>query len=380
MKACVLHGKGDIRFEDIPEPVIKEADEVKVKILAGGICGSDQHYYTEGGIGTAIVVREPIVMGHEGCGIVEEVGANVEGLKAGDMVILRPARPCFDCEYCKVGKYSYCLNMRHLGSAATFPHVQGLFSEKVVVHKAQCRVVKNMKPEVAAFAEPLGIAYNGVHCLGDVIGKNVLVMGAGPIGCLCAAAAKTLGADGVHCLGDVIGKNVLVMGAGPIGCLCAAAAKTLGADRVTVVDIRDQVLDIALKMGADEVCNSKSNPEQIEKWCENKGHFDCCIEATGNGFAATQAMKMTRPEGVVSQVGMYGSGHQPTDFGAFAVKGLKWVSVFRFYEEFGPCVSALERGLIDPLPLLSASYEAKDIQKAMDAALSPETMKVQIHF
>lgn len=345
MKACVLHGKGDIRFEDIPEPIIKEADEVKVKILAGGICGSDQHYYTEGGIGTAIVVREPIVMGHEGCGIVEEVGANVEGLKAGDMVILRPARPCFDCEYCKVGKYSYCLNMRHLGSAATFPHVQGLFSEKVVVHKAQCRVVKNMKPEVAAFAEPLGIAYNGVHCLGDVIGKNVLVMGAGPIGCLCAAAAKTLGAD-----------------------------------RVTVVDIRDQVLDIALKMGADEVCNSKTNPEQIEKWCENKGHFDCCIEATGNGFAATQAMKMTRPEGVVSQVGMYGSGHQPTDFGAFAVKGLKWVSVFRFYEEFGPCVSALERGLIDPLPLLSASYEAKDIQKAMDAALSPETMKVQIHF
>lgn len=345
MKACVLHGKGDIRFEDIAEPVIKEACEVKVKILAGGICGSDQHYYTEGGIGTAIVVREPIVMGHEGCGIVEEVGANVKGLKAGDMVILRPARPCFDCEYCRIGKYSYCLNMRHLGSAATFPHVQGLFSEKIVVHEAQCRVVKNMKPEVAAFAEPLGIAYNGVHCLGDVIGKNVLVMGAGPIGCLCAAAAKTLGAD-----------------------------------RVTVVDIRDQVLDIALKMGADEVCNSKTNPEQIEKWCENKGHFDCCIEATGNGFAAQQAMKMTRPEGVVSQVGMYGSGHQPTDLGAFAVKGLKWNSVFRFYEEFGPCVSALERGLIDPLPLLSASYEAKDIQQAMEAALSPDTMKVQIHF
>ena len=75
MKACVLHKKGDIRYEDIPAPEIKDPHEVKVKMLAAGICGSDQHYYTEGGIGTAIVVREPIVIGHEGCGIVEEVGS-----------------------------------------------------------------------------------------------------------------------------------------------------------------------------------------------------------------------------------------------------------------------------------------------------------------
>lgn len=345
MKACVLHKKGDLHYEDIQEPELKDQDEVKVKILAGGICGSDQHYYVEGGIGSAIVVREPIVLGHEGCGVVESVGSNVSDIKVGDMVILRPARPCFNCKYCKEGLYSYCLNMRHLGSAATMPHTQGLFAEKVVVHKAQCRVVKNMKPEIAAFAEPLGIAYNGVHRLGEILGKNVLVMGAGPIGCLCAAAAKVLGAD-----------------------------------KVTVVDIRQKPLDTALQMGADFVCNSKENPEQIEKWCEDKGFFDCAIEATGNGFAATQAMKMVRPEGVISQVGMYGTGHQPTDLGAFMTKGLKWNSVFRFYDEFGACVSALERGLIDPLPLLSASYPAEQIEEAMKAALSPETMKVQIYF
>lgn len=345
MKACVLHGKGDIRCEDIAKPEIKDDKEVRVRILAGGICGSDQHYYAEGGIGTAIVVREPIVVGHEGCGIVEEVGAKVTGLNKGDMVILRPARPCFECEYCKKGQYSFCLNMRHLGSAATFPHVQGLFAEEVVVHEAQCHVVKNMKPEVAAFAEPLGIAYNGVHCLEDVIGKDVLVMGAGPIGCLCVAAAKTLGAN-----------------------------------TVTVVDIRPQVLEVAKTMGADVVCNSKENPTQIEEWCKNKGFFDCAIEATGNGFACEQTMKMVRPEGVISQVGMFGSGHQPKDLGAFMTKGLKWNSVFRFYREFGPCVSALERGLIDPLPLLSGSFKPEDIEAAMKAALSPDTMKVQVSF
>ncbi|MBO8415042.1 MAG: L-idonate 5-dehydrogenase [Proteobacteria bacterium] len=347
MKACVLHGKKDLRYEDIPEPQITEGCEVKVKILSGGICGSDQHYYLDGGIGSAIVVREPIVIGHEGCGIVEEVGSDVTGIKKGDMVIIRPARPCFrpDCYYCAHHMYSYCENMRHLGSAATFPHVQGLFAEYVVIHKEQCRVVRDMKPEVAAFAEPLGVAYNGVHSLGDVIGKNVLVMGAGPIGILCAAAAKTLGAD-----------------------------------RVTVCDIRQGPLDIALKMGADEVCNTKDNPEQVKKWAEHKGSFDCALEATGNGFAAMQTMSMVRPEGTISQVGMFGTGHQPTDLAAFSGKGLRWHAVFRFYKEFGPAVNALESGIINPLPLLSASFKAEDCVKAMEAAVSPETCKVQVRF
>lgn len=347
MKACVLYQKGDIRYTDIDEPQVQQPDEVKVKIQNGGICGSDQHYYLEGGIGSAIVVREPIVIGHEGCGIVTEVGSNVEGIKPGDMVVLRPARPCFkpDCIYCNRRQYSYCENMRHLGSAATFPHTQGLFAEYIVAHKAQCRVVKAMDPDKAAFAEPLGIAFNGVHQLGEVIGKNVLVMGAGPIGCLCVAAAKTLGAD-----------------------------------RVTAVDLRDEALELAVKMGADEVCNSKTNPDQIAKWCEHKGHFDCCLEATGNGFAAESAMRMVRPEGVVSQVGMFGTGHQPKDLGAFATKGLKWNAVFRFYDEFGPTVNALENGLIDPTPLLSAKFPAAEIQKAIEAAISPATCKVQIYF
>ena len=273
MKAVVLHKKGDLRYEDIPDSQIKDPKEVKVKMLAGGICGSDQHYYTLGNNGSAIVVREPLVIGHEGCGVVEEIGSDVKDVKVGDMVVMRPARPCFHCKFCEKGMYSYCLNMRHLGSAATMPHVQGLFADYVVVHEAQCRVVHDMKPEVGAFAEPLSVAFNGVHSLGDVIGKNVLVMGAGPIGCLCVAAAKACGAD-----------------------------------RVTAVDIRQQTLDIARKMGADEVCNSKENPDQITAWTADKGHFDCCIEATGNGFAASQAMGMVLPEGVVSQVGMFGAG------------------------------------------------------------------------
>ena len=345
MKAVVLHKKMDLRWEDVPDATIKDPKEVIVKVLAGGICGSDQHYYTQGGNGTAIIVREPLVIGHEGCGIVEEVGKDVTKVKKGDMVVLRPARPCFNCCFCDNHEYTFCENMQHLGSAALFPHTAGLFSDYVTVHEEQCGIVRNIKPSVGAFAEPLGIAYSGAHALGDVIGKNVVVMGAGPIGCLCAAAVKTIGANSV-----------------------------------TVVDIRQEPLETALKMGADQICNSKDNPEQIEKWCEHKGYFDLGVEATANGFAAATLMKMVRPMGVISQVGMYGAGHEPKDFGPFAVKALKWHSVFRFYEEFGAVIGALDRGVINPLPLLSASFPGEKCVDAMQAALSPETMKVEIDF
>ncbi len=343
MKACVLHQKEDLRYEDFPDPVISEPGEIVVRVLRGGICGSDIHYYQEGGAGTAIKVREPIVIGHEGCGIVESVGRDVTRVKEGDLAAIRPSRPCMECPLCRAGQFTYCENMRHLGSAALMPHTHGLLADRVVVHESQAWAVGNISPEILAFAEPLGVAYGGVRKLGDIVGQSVLVMGAGPIGVLSAAAAKTLGAG-----------------------------------RVTVVDIRSQPLEIALQMGADEVVNSREKPELIAKWKEHKGAFDCLVEASGNKYAAASGMAMTRPEGVVAQVGTYPAGGEPTDFGPFATKGLKWHASFRFFEEFGPAVSALERGLINPLPLLSSSFPARDCAGAMLAAISPDTAKVQI--
>ncbi len=345
MKAVVLHQKLDMRWEDVPDAKINDPKEVVVKMLAGGICGSDQHYYTQGANGSAIIVREPFIIGHEGCGIVEEVGSEVTKVKKGDMVVMRPARPCFDCYYCRHHMFTYCEHVQHLGSAALFPHTTGLFADYVTVHEEQCGVVHNLTPAVGAFAEPLGIAYSGINALGDIIGKDIVVMGAGPIGCLCIAAAKTVGANSV-----------------------------------TAIDVRQEPLEIARKMGADVICNSKDNPEQIEKWAEHKGSFDHGIEATGNGFACASLMRLVRPTGIISQVGMFGLGHEPKDFGQFSVKGLKWHSVFRFYEEFGAVIGALDRGTIDPLPLLSATFPGSECVKAIEAALSPETMKVEMTF
>ena len=92
MKACVLYGMNDLRYEDRPEPELTSEDELTVRILRGGICGSDMHYYKEGGVGTHIRVREPLILGHEGYGIVERTGRNVTHVQPGDRVFLRLLR------------------------------------------------------------------------------------------------------------------------------------------------------------------------------------------------------------------------------------------------------------------------------------------------
>ncbi len=343
MKAVVLHKIHDVRWEERDEPKLEQQDQVIVRMLRGGICGSDMHYYEEGKVGTTIIVKHDFILGHEGVGIVESAGDNVHNAKVGDMVVIRPACACHNCRYCSEGLYSYCLNSTHLGSASTMPHTPGLFADKVRVKDEQIRVVKNISPEIAAFAEPMAVAFNGVRVLGDIVGKDVLVMGGGPIGALCAAAAQVQGAK-----------------------------------KVTVVDVRQLPLDICLEMGIDAVVNSKDNPEQIKEWKANKGHFDCAIEASGNAFALVDAMGMVKPEGTISQVGMFPAGKEPSDISAMIVKGLKWLGVFRFYDEFDQAVNALERGYIDPTPLISASYPAAQCEEAIKEAMSPNTSKIQL--
>jgi L-idonate 5-dehydrogenase len=344
MKACVLHRISDLRYEDVADPAITDPEELIVRIERGGICGSDMHYYREGGIGDAIRVREPIVIGHEGTGIVEAVGDAVDGVAVGDRVAIRPARPCGHCPQCRRGMPSYCENMRHLGSAMTLPHVQGLFCEKVLVHRSQVRVVNGLAPDIAAFAEPLAVAYHGVHALGDVVGRDVLVMGAGPIGALCAISAKVLGADSV-----------------------------------TVVDVAQGPLEAVRRLGIEAVCNSLTEPERIAAFKEHRGRFDRMIEASGNARAVLDGMAMVRPEGIVAQVGTFSPGKEPTP-GPLVAKGLQWRGVFRFYDEFGPAVNALRDGLIDPRPLLTHTFAAADCAAAMETAIGPDSIKVQVEF
>lgn len=135
LRIARLHGQSDLRIETLPEPELG-VDEVLVAIGAGGVCGSDLHYWQEGGFGP-IRVREPIILGHEAAGTVLAAGLGVTALSAGDVVALNPSHPCGICKFCTQSAQQHCLSMRFKGSALRFPHEQGMFRDRIVMQAMQ---------------------------------------------------------------------------------------------------------------------------------------------------------------------------------------------------------------------------------------------------
>ena len=156
MIACVIHGAEELKIENRPEPRPQDG-EVLVRFGAGGICGSDLHYYHEGGI-LDFKIREPLVLGHEVAGEVVEMGTGVTKVSVGQRVAVNPLRACLRCDYCLSGHSNLCRNRRFCGSAARFPHVQGMFAELFIASEEQCVAIPESIPfRVAACAEPLGV-------------------------------------------------------------------------------------------------------------------------------------------------------------------------------------------------------------------------------
>src|SRR5271168_5123895 len=135
MKAAVIHAPRDLRIEEAEIPAMGPHD-VKVRIRAGGICGSDLHYYQHGGFGT-VRLKQPMILGHEIAGEVMEVGAEVTRVRPGDRVAVNPSQPCGHCRFCLDGQPNHCSDMRFYGSAMRMPHMQGGFREVLVCSEAQ---------------------------------------------------------------------------------------------------------------------------------------------------------------------------------------------------------------------------------------------------
>src|SRR5256885_4918431 len=181
MRAAVLYAPKDLRIEPVPAAPLGP-HEVEVRIEAGGICGSDLHYYFDGGFGT-VRLKEPMILGHEIAGTVAHAGAGVTSVKTGQRVAVNPSRPCGQCRYCQAGKQNHCLDMRFYGSAMRFPHVQGGFRDMLVCEEAQAiPVPATLSAAQAAFAEPFAVCLHAVNRAGPLLGKRVPVTGAGPFG------------------------------------------------------------------------------------------------------------------------------------------------------------------------------------------------------
>ena len=341
MKAAIIHAARDLRVEEAATPVTGPG-EVMVRIRAGGICGSDLHYYQDGGFG-AVRIREPMILGHEIAGEVVEIGEGVTRVRPGDRLAVDPSRACGQCRYCLGGKPRHCLDMRFYGSAMRFPHVQGGFRELLVCTEAQAvPVPPDMKLEHAAFAEPLAVC---LHALNQA--------------------------------GPVMGRNVLVTGTGPIGALSILAARHGGAREVVATDLADAPLAIARRIGADLAVNVRSDPTGLDRFAADKGYFDVVIEASGSAAALSSALAVTRPGGVIVQLGIGGDMTLPMN--VVTAKEIELRGSFRFDVEFGWAVGFLASGAIDVAPLLSEIVPLDEAVRGFElAADRSKAMKVQL--
>jgi L-idonate 5-dehydrogenase len=343
MRGIIIHAPKDLRVEEVQEPELA-SNEVRVQVSTGGICGSDLHYYHHGGFGT-IRVLQPMALGHEFAGVVAEIATGVSHVVPGMRVAVNPSRACGYCRFCAEGMQNQCIDMRFMGSAMRVPHVQGGFRETVTVDASQCvPIADGLSMGEAAMAEPLAV-------------------------CLHAANQA----------GSVLGKQVLITGAGPIGALCVLVARFAGAARIVVTDVTDGPLAIATKIGADEVINVVKDSTTLEAYGKEKGTFDVLFEASGNQAALASALDVLRPGAVIVQLGLGGQMTLPVN--TIVTKELQLRGTFRFHTEFAEAVSLMGKGLIDVKPLISATLPFTSATEAFELASDrSRSMKVQLDF
>ena len=295
MKALAIHGREDIRWEERSEPVPAEG-QVRLRVSYVGICGSDLHYYFHGANGEN-VVREPFTPGHELSAVVDFDPA--ERYPTGTPVTVHPARygqpvaGLADRPHLRPGG-------DYLGSAATFPHRQGAAAELLIVEEQMVRALPaGLSLRRAALAEPLAVALHAVGLSGDLVGRRVLVIGAGPIGLLVVAAARHRGAT-----------------------------------EIGVSDLRPEPLARAVELGATE-------PVLVGRDGIADESYDVIFECSGVGVSLTQAVRAARRAGTVVQVGTLPNTEISVNLAPMLGKELSLLGAFRFAGEIDDAISML---------------------------------------
>lgn len=253
MKAIVFHGPGDIRLDEVPEPTLEADTDAIVRLTSSAICGTDLHFIR----GTMAGVEPGTILGHEGVGVIEQLGEGVRNLKIGDRVVIPSTIACGYCSYCRAGYYAQCDNANPNGPGTAFfggpkeaSGFNGMQAEKVRVPFANVNLV-GLPDEVSD-------------------DEAILISDIFPTG--------YFGAD----LADIKpGHLVAVFGCGPVGQFAIASAKLLGAGRVFAVDRHEDRLEMARNQGAEAIDFAREDPvEAIKKLTGGIG-VDAVIDAVG---------------------------------------------------------------------------------------------------
>ena len=343
MIAAVLHEPKKIVIEEHDMPILLPG-QVLIRVRAGGICGSDLSYYFKGKSGD-FALREPIVLGHEVAGEIAEIGEDVSGLRVGGRVAVNPGVACGLCRFCVKGMPNHCLNMRFMGSASTFPHMQGTYREFIAVAAHQCiPVPDSLDFAQASMAEPLAVVLHALRRAGSLVGSRVLVVGCGPIGCMLIAAAKRAGSH-----------------------------------HLVAVDLAEKALSMATQLGADEtvVADERST---IDSWSLQRGTFDVVFEASGSPAGLDTTLRAAIAGGRVIQVGNLPAGQSPVAANLVMSKELLYQGSFRFNpDDYAIAVEEIVSGQIDLKPLMTHTFPLAEANRAFEVALDrSQSMKVHL--
>ena len=316
----------------VPEP---KENEILMKVEYVGMCGSDIHGFE---FGPFIPPKDPnqkIGLGHEVAGEVVKTGSKVTRFKVGDKVLIEPGVPDDSCEYCRTGHYNICPDVDFM---ATQPNYKGALTQ-YMTHPQEWtyHIPEGMSTLEGALVEPAAV---GMH-------------------------AAILG-------GAMLGKSIVILGGGTIGLMVLQACKSLGADDITVVDIIDKRLDMALKLGAKRVINGKDQDAiEVLRSPQMYGNYgvELIFEAAGTVFTAQQVVQLVARGGKIIMVGTQ-SKPVPIDF----LKINREVTIqtaFRYCNNFPQTIEAIATGKFNVKDMVTNIYDYKDVQLAFEEAIDP---------
>ena len=322
---------GEIAIERRPVPAPAHR-EVLVEVTSVGVCGSDVHWYEHGRIGD-LVVRSPLVLGHECAGRVAATGADVSRHAVGDRVCLEPGVPCGRCRECRAGRYNLCADVAFFAT----PPVDGAFADFVTIH------------EDFAFALPDGMS--------DDAGALMEPLSVGIWACRKAQISA--------------GDRVLVTGAGPIGLLAMQVALAFGATEVAISDVNEHRLAAARRMGATRALRAGQDAP---------GEVDALIECSGHPAALVAGIEALRPAGTAVLVGM---GPQPTakiPLSLVQNRELWLTGTFRYANTYPAAIALAASGRVDVGALITGHYDLDDTETALRAGRDDRaSLKVMVH-
>ncbi len=338
MKAAMLYGVKDLRVEDVPVPKV-EAGEVLVKVGAATTCGTDLKIFHRGYVEKIITL--PTIFGHEWAGEVAEVGKGLDWPLKSMRVRAGNSAPCLHCVMCQKGKYNLCENMIWLwGAYAEYIKVP---ARMVLVNMQE--IPQGVSFEEAAVTEPLACVLHGVE----------------------EAKVK-------------LGDTVAIVGAGPIGLLHLLAVRKMGAEKVIMIDLVDERLGFAERLGADATINP-SGENVVEKVRQLTGGYgvDVAIEAIGLPATWEQALKLARKGGTVLEFGGCPSGTEVKvnaemlHYGELTVLGAFHTTPLHFRK----ALNLIASRTVDVRPLITRKMRLEEIKTAFEV-LSTSKNEVKI--